>query len=199
MLISIRADEWAEMLRTAGAPEPWFDPNAAHKFAEEITFACSEPKRRQRTLWTRRKDAVDELRRVLPKLIEEYEFVLNKRIPDQERRKGETVEHAFARLYAKPPDPLVLEIGETRSLLKALPECFFVNPGPPGKVWHIDAVRLFWLYLRVVDRNSGTSGPAARFIEAALKRMGHSRMLGALSDPRGAIARQLQRWRKART
>jgi hypothetical protein len=190
--ISISPDEWAEMLRAARVPEPWNDPDAPSKFAEEISWAFHGA-RAERTIWTRRKAAIDELRRVLPEIIEGDEWFLEICTNPTPKQKS-----VLARANAD-PDRLSRELQINRRLLQALPDReppIRKHPGPSGKAWLVDAQRLFGLYLKVIDPNSGASGPAVRFIEAALRQMGHSYVLGANRKPRGTIARALQRWRK---
>jgi hypothetical protein len=156
----IPPEKWAKMLRDAGAPEPWRDPNAAEKFSAAIASRVLDPVRRRRNSRDKARDAVTVLRRVLPEIIGEDEYWLN-----EYARRG----------YGTDPDQRA-ELGVYRRLQQALPEpCVFAKRRAPGKSWHSDAVRLFRHYQGLVDPDSRISadGPVAKFIKSALEEMGH--------------------------
>jgi DNA-binding TFAR19-related protein (PDSD5 family) len=172
--IAISAARIAEMLRAAKAPEPWADPQAPRKIAAAIMDREPKP---TRTAWDRAREAVDELRRVLPQLAEQREKTLaelaargrsDSRIADMVRADRD----AIRRLLDTLPEPRVLAL-----------------PRPIGKPWFVDALRLWHLYRKLVDPQARISrdGPSIRFIAAALKEMGHP-----IVEP-GTIARALQR------
>src|SRR5271169_5096085 len=71
--LNISPNRWAEMLRTAGAPEPWADPDAPRKFAEIIrNRTLPEPKPEQTTRKTVQL-AVAKLRPLTLEMVRAYE------------------------------------------------------------------------------------------------------------------------------
>jgi hypothetical protein len=158
--ITITPDEWTELLRAAKAPEPWADPNAAQKFAAAIT--SRELDTLPRMAWDRARDAVDELRRVLPEMIRAREQTLE-RLAER------------GRSHYRIADTVRADTEALRLLQQALPEPHVFALPRRGKAWHIDAERLLLLYREHVNPKSGMTakGRAVNFIALALKRMGH--------------------------
>lgn len=179
----IAPTEWAVMLREAGAPEPWCDPDAPQRFAAIVTDRYQPTPPRQRNALDCARDAIAELRRVVPEIIAE-----------KERWEAE---NDFRVCTGSPNVPtwpsLRDEIQKWRCLLAALPEL----PEKPAVLrvtpWHLDAAQLYALYVLYVDRGAGISagGPVCRFVLMALRRMGVREAI-----EQEAIAKALRRMRQ---
>ena len=181
--ISISPEKWVAMLRKAGAPQPWADPNAAERFATAITFQWPAAEPRTRNAYDRASDAIAELRRVLPEIIaadEGFVAALDAPPPDFQRPMV-----AIARFGMK------RELCDLRRLSAALPELHWELGKSRTPPWQVDAARLHTLYLRHINHNAGISadGPLVRFIVLAIRRM-RSQTVESL-----AVAKALQRVR----
>jgi hypothetical protein len=120
------------------------------------------------------RDAIDELRRALPGAIAELES---------------SVAQSF-RVYSSSPSqaqhlraiqnlPLAIERCEILKNVLALLNSLPPRPRQRAKAWwRLDAAKLWHIYRGMIDVSAGTSpgGPAVRFIEAALARMGYRRL-----------------------
>jgi hypothetical protein len=160
----------------------WADQNAPLKFASAITYRETDGGT-SRAVWDRADDAVEELRRILPDIVK-----------SQQRMLDEIVERGWSE--RRIADLVREDLETSQRLWQALPERrLFAQPPSVGKPWHRDAARLFRLYKNWVNPKTGISpnGPAVRFIEATLRRMGHTAQLDASTNPRGAIAQCLRR------
>src|SRR5260370_12727226 len=154
--VSSSAEQWATMLRKAREPEVWADPEAARKFAAAIAYRTPDIPPPSRTLRKKVQIALAVL-------------------------KDEEAQFAMVRAYEQTltPDNLaasrriaVRDLTEARGRLQqAVP----IELARDAKAWPTDAARLFALYRELVDPKGGISpgGPAVRFIDAALKAMGH--------------------------
>jgi hypothetical protein len=154
--------EIAELLRTAGAPEPWANPAAPVMVGRVDDFLPADNPDEVAA-----QKAINQLRRALPKIIVE-------RLCD------------LAPAFATPPPegPLVILAPYMKRQLAALIQLREALSGVGDLVpsrkkgsranWQHDALELFGVYRAVVDPNSGYSadGPAARFVQAALERLG---------------------------
>jgi hypothetical protein len=154
--------EIAELLRTAGAPEPWANPGAPVMVGRVDDFLLEDAPNEAAA-----QKAINQLRRALPKIIFE-------RLSD------------LAPAFATPPpeEPLATLASYMKRQLAALIQLreALSNVGdlvPSRKKgsranWQHDALELFRVYRAVVDPNSGYSadGPAVRFVQAALQRLG---------------------------
>ena len=191
--ISIPPDDWAVMLRQAGAPEPWADPDAAQRFAAGITFRWPEAPKRKRGAFDRARDAIAELHRVLPGIIADYERWLS----ELDNPPAEFQD----RIVVAARTQTERELDDLHRLFVALPELRWKLGKPQTVPWHCDAARLYALYLRDVDPAAGISadGPPVRFVQFALVRM---RSRGPTADDdlahaeRETIARALRRMGK---
>ena len=138
-----------------------------------------------RTKAGRARDAIDELRRALPGAIAESEssvaqsFRVHVSSPviAQHLRAIQDLPQATARCEI---------LKNVLALLNSLPP----RPRQRAKAWwRLDAAKLWHIYRSTIDTSAGISpgGPAIRFIEAALARMGYRRLPkhieSALHDP----------------
>jgi len=195
--VAVTVAEVAEMLRQARVREPW---HAAELGCYSLAQCINNPlgyrsvndagktisKRHlrhdpgvndgkpARTRAGRARDAIEELRRALPGAIAEFES---------------SVAQSF-RVYSSPPSgvqhlraiqnvPLAAErcaiLKNVLALLNSLPP----RPTQRAKAWwRVDAAKLWHIYRATIDVDAGISpgGPAVRFIEAALARMGYRRL-----------------------
>jgi hypothetical protein len=186
----------AEMLRQAGAPEPWIAPElACYALAQcinnplgyqtmlggsdGIIEAKPKPKR---TEVHRARDAIDELLRVLPSVIAVYESNTAEcfRVYSSSSREAERL-----RETQRIPQATFEILKQVLTLLKSLPPRRRAKPW-----WHFDAAKLFDIYRHTIDPSAGLSagGPAVRFIRKALGEIGYRH----LPNPSG-IASALRR------
>jgi hypothetical protein len=177
------------MLETTGAPPQWHNSDAHKRFAASITFRWPAPTKRQANLYNRTRELIDRLQGVLPMVIADMEGqlkALDNPPPEFQQRATARARSAVMR-----------EVHQLKRLLAALPELAWERSPSRDRrqlqidYWHTDAARLYALYKRHVDPKSGKSadGPAVRFVEAALRRMGYQHL-----PSRSAIAKELQRW-----
>lgn len=163
------ADEMAEILRAAKAPEPWARGCIAVIGVPEPKLQGEDPKDRLQKV-------LGELRRLLPRVIENE---------DQRLKRAGTI---LSRIMDGPPgsvaaaqrnvdlaDELVKQandLDKLRVLLAAVEE----TPSlvrRTTKDWHNAAIWLAHYYRKVVgDVRISADGPAVRFIGAALDRLG---------------------------
>ena len=178
------ADEMAEILRAAKAPEPWARGCIT-------VIGKPEPRLQGEDLKDRLQKVLGELRRLLPRVIENE---------DQRLKRAGTI---LSRIMDGPPgsaaatqrnvdfaDELLKranDLGKLRVLLAAVEE----TPSlvrRTTKDWHSAAIWLAYYYRKVVgDMRISADGPAVRFIGAALDRLGW----GAKTP--GAIAQAVRR------
>jgi len=187
----------AEMLRQARVSEPWHAPElGCSSLAQAINFPLGyqsldstenrDSKKRPaaeggvndgkpaRTKAGRARDAIDELRRALPSAIAEFENSVA-----QSFRVDFTLPQRAGHLRALQDLPRAIEryeiLKNVLTLLNSLPP----RPSQRAKAWwRIDAAKLWHLYSTTIDVSAGISpsGPAVRFIRAALIRMGYRRL-----------------------
>lgn len=191
--IAVTVSDVAEMLRQARVREPWHAPwlgcyslaqcinnplgyqsiNSAGKTISKKHPGVNDGKP-ARTKAGRARDAIDELRRALPGAITEFES---------------SVAQSF-RVYSSPPSraqhlreiqnlPLATERCEILKNVLALLNSLPPRPRRRAKAWwRLDAAKLWHIYRGMIDVSAGISpgGPAVRFIEAALARMGYRRL-----------------------
>jgi hypothetical protein len=206
--IAVTVADVAEMLRQARVREPWHAPelgclSLAQCINNPLGYRSVDspgkaiPKKRRghdcgvndgkpaRTKTRRARDAIDELRRALPSAITEFKS---------------SVARSFT-VYVWPP--LGAEhLREIQDLPQATARCEILKnvlallnslpPRPRQRTkawWRLDAAKLWEIYRRAIDVSAGISpgGPAVRFIEAALARMGYrclpKHIESALHDP----------------
>jgi hypothetical protein len=184
----------ADMLRQARVPEPWHAPElGCYSLAQCINnplgyrsvdnAAKTTSKKRPehdrgvndgkpaRTKMDRARAAIEELCRALPSAIREFES---------------SVAQSF-RVYSSSPttaqhlravQDLPLATARCEMLKKVLADLNSLPPRPKQRAkawWHLDAAKLWGIYRSMIDVSAGISpnGPAVRFIEAALARMGY--------------------------
>jgi hypothetical protein len=185
------------MLRQARVREPWHDPEfGCYSLAQcinnplgyrSLSSAGKKISKKRlehdpgvndgnpaRTKSTRARYAIDELRRALPSAITEFE---------------KSVAQSF-RVYASPPSraqhlralqnlPLATKRCEILKNVLALLNSLPPRPTQRAKAWwRLDAAKLWHIYRATIDVDAGISpgGPAVRFIEAALGRMGYRQL-----------------------
>jgi hypothetical protein len=195
--IAVTVSDVADMLRQARVREPWRAPElGCYSLAQCINNPLgyrsvdgagkTTSKKRlghdpgvndetpARTKASRARDAIDELRRALPGAITEFES---------------SVAQSF-RVYSSPPSrakhlraiqnlPLATERCEILKNVLALLNSLPPRPTQRAKAWwRFDAAKLWDIYRATIDVDAGISagGPAVRFIEAALGRMGYRRL-----------------------
>jgi hypothetical protein len=138
-----------------------------------------------RTKASRARDAIDELRRALPDAIAAFEhslaesFTMYSSSPDQAQqlRAIQDLPRATARCDG---------LKKVLALLDSLPPR---QTQRKKAWWRLDAAKIWELYRTTIDVSGGISpgGPAVRFVEAALARMGYRRLPkhieSALRDP----------------
>jgi hypothetical protein len=169
----ITGEEIAQLLRDALAPEPWASPGACQLAAEHLNAVIAQIAYFRahpigRTAFDRACDAVDELRRVLPELIEWASLPLT-----------------HERLMIGPPPEIAeaLSIARSKYLarLAALQDALFeIWPRSPRKSrfleedWSHRALILLRWYASIVEPmpRITKNGPAVRFVQAALHRLG---------------------------
>jgi hypothetical protein len=171
----IEGADMATMLEAAGAPQPWLRPDKC------IAIVGIPVEADHLKLEYRAQNAINELRRVLPQVIE-----------NEERRVGTDTGRLLAFKESQPESVFanltVLEISEELSQrldnlgkLRALCSAAggvapFIRPGM--KDWHSAAIWLASYYKGVVGAfKISADGPAVRFIGAALKRLGWHGMI----------------------
>jgi hypothetical protein len=206
--IAVTVADVAEMLRQARVREPWHAPEwGCYLLAQCInnplgyrsvhSAGKTIPKKRRghdrgvndgepaRTKAGRARDAIDELCRALPSAITEFES---------------SVAQSF-RVYVSPPQR-AQHLRAIQDLPQATARCEILKnvlallsslpPRPTQRTkawWRLDAAKLWEIYRGAIDVSAGISpgGPAVRFIEAALARMGYRRLPkhieSALHDP----------------
>jgi hypothetical protein len=195
--IAVTVDDVAEMLCQARVREPWHNPElGCYSLAQCINLPLGyrsinnagkmiskerlgrdpgvNDGKPARTKADRARDAIDELRRALPGPIAEFESSVAQ----------------SSRWYLSPPSraqemravqdlPLATErceiLKQVLTLLNSLP------PRPKRRAkawWRLDAAKLWHIYRCTIDVSAGISpgGPAIRFIEAALARMGYRQL-----------------------
>jgi hypothetical protein len=151
----------AEMLREAGAPEPWRVPEPTTvigRFDTDIDLDTDEGSIRLRKI----REAVNTLRELLPDHIRCWEQTLQEAnnspiLPDIIRARGEHNLHAFRALSGAVS-------------IDALPMVPPKQKRKTAAMWHQDARTILRVYRKIVDQDCGTSaeGPAVRFVAAAL-------------------------------
>jgi hypothetical protein len=198
----------AEMLRQARVREPWHAPdfgclslaqciNNPLGYQSVYTAGTTASKKRPqrdcgvnngkpaRTKADRARDTIDELQRVLPAAIAEFEnSVARSFTVHSSSSDGAQYLHAIQGLpEAKERCEMLKQV---LALLNALP------PRPRQRArawWRLDAAKLWDIYRGTIDVSAGISpnGPSVRFIRAALVRMGYRRLPehieSALRDP----------------
>jgi hypothetical protein len=168
--VNIPPERWAEMLRDAGAPEPWVDPEAPYKFAAAITNRAWDAAKPNNTSRRKVQLAIKSLRDedVMLAMVRSYEGKLTLDKPALSRRIA-------VRDLARALD----------HLKQALPITI-----KQAKASHRDIIRLFSLYRVHVDTSTKISTAAVRFIQAALQAIGHGTV------ELGTISQALRRWGK---
>jgi len=133
----------------------------------------------------RARAAIDELCRVLPGAIREFEGSVA-----QSFRVYSSLPTAAQHLRALQDLPLAT--ARCEMLKQVLADLNSLPPRPKQRAkawWRLDAAKLWEIYRIMIDVSGGISpkGPAVRFIEAALARMGYRRLPkhieSALRDP----------------
>jgi hypothetical protein len=163
----ITAVEVKEMLRKAGAPFPLVAPERCDEAARRIeglriTLSRWKKTPLAREVEVRGQDAVDELKRVLPELLMRTSLPV-----------GEIEIQGILGIS----DALRLEMEARRVKLMRLYEALF-DIGPKHRKrdvlreWGIRASFLFAWYRTIANPKAGRSGPAVRFVKAALLRIG---------------------------
>jgi hypothetical protein len=195
--LAVTVSDVAEMLRQARVREPWHAPElGCYSLAQCInnplgyrsvdTAGKTISKERlghdpgvndgklARSKTSRARDAIDELQRALPGAITEFES---------------SVERSF-RVYSSPPSraqhlraiqnlPLATQRCEILKSVLVLLNSLPPRPKQRAKAWwRLDAAKLWHIYRATIDVDAGISpgGPAVRFIEAALARMGYRQL-----------------------
>src|SRR5262245_4154228 len=194
------------MLRQARVREPWYDPELGrYALAQSINNPLGyqalsrrgkavkrlrdesgvDDGRLVRTKASRARGAIEELRRALPDAIAAFEnslaesFTLYSSSADQaqELRAIQDLPLATARCKV---------LKEVLTLLESLPPR---QTQRKKAWWRLDAAKIWELYRTTIDVSAGISpgGPAVRFVEAALARMGYrplpTHIESALRDP----------------
>jgi hypothetical protein len=156
------------MLRAAGAPEPWSAPDQCVPIE-----AFPLPKRRQRSPEERAQEAVAELRRVLSAVIARATTRL-----DHARlvlAAGDHRSASFDQIVPKTTAALASQSARLQALhhlMSAVEQAPRLSWRPPTD-WHLAAWPLGAYYHLVVgDGGTSADGPAVRFVEAALDRLG---------------------------
>lgn len=204
--VPVTVTEVADMLRQARVREPWDYPElGCHTLAQSINNPLGyqaldrrgkavrrlkdesgvNDGRLVRTKTRRARAAIKELRRALPDAISAFEnslaesFTLHSSSADQaqELRALQDLPLATARCKV---------LKQVLTLLESLPP----HQTQRKKAWwRLDAAKIWELYRTMIDVSAGISpgGPAVRFVEAALARMGHrplpTHIESALRDP----------------
>jgi hypothetical protein len=187
----------AEMLRQARVRDPWRYPQlgcislAQHinnplGYRSVYTVGTTTSKKRSehdcgvidgkpaRTKADRARDTIDELRRVLPAAIAEFENSVRQSFTVCSS-SSDAAQHLRA-IQGLPQAKERCEIlKQVLVLLNSLP------PRPRQRArawWRLDAAKLWHTYRATVDVSAGISpgGPSVRFIRAALVRMGYRRL-----------------------
>jgi len=197
-----------EMLRQARAREPWYLPNLGcislaqcinnplgycSVYTVGTTTSKKHPQRDggvhdgkpARTKADRARDTIDELRRVLPAAIAEFENSVEQSftVYTSSSDRAQYLRAVQGLPQAKERCEIVKQV---LALLNSLP------PRPKQRArawWRLDAAKLWEIYRGTIDVSAGISpsGPSVRFIRAALVRMGYRRLPkhieSALRDP----------------
>ena len=195
--IAVTVDDVAEMLRQARVREPWHNPElGCYSLAQCINLPLGyrsinnagkmiskerlgrdpgvNEGKPARTKADRARDAIDELRRALPGAFAEFESSVAQ----------------SSRWYLSPPShaqemraiqdlPVATERREILKKVLVLLNSLPPRPRRRAKAWwRLDAAKLWHIYRSTIDVSAGISpgGPAIRFIEAALARMGYRRL-----------------------
>lgn len=180
-LIRINRDEVMDLLRQAGAPERWQNPEACAAICI-IKIPIVE---RPRTLEDKAQDLVNQLRRVLPELIRRADDI--KQLIEVGGFAPEVFSFTDLLKEKEACQRLLETLEQTLDLRgwRAQSELERLRPS-----WHALAVRLLTFYRAVVDQSCGifADSAAIRFIDAVLERV-HARS----GRTRHAIAKALQR------
>jgi hypothetical protein len=204
--VPVTVTEVADMLRQARVREPWHEPElGCHALAQSINNPLGyqalgrrvkavrrvghesgvDDGRLVRTKASRARDAIEELRRALPDAIAALE---------------NSVAESFTLNCSSAEEPEQLRAIQDLPLATARYEILkqvltLLDSLPPRQTqrkkawWRLDAAKLWDLYRTMIDVSAGISpgGPAVRFIEAALARMGYrplpTHIESALRDP----------------
>jgi hypothetical protein len=195
--IAVTVDDIAEMLRQARVREPWHAPEiGCYSLAQCINIPLGyrsihnagktiskKPLRRDpgvndgkpaRTKADRARNAIDELRRALPSAIAEFESS----VAQSSRWYLSPASHA-QETRAIQDLPLAMERCEILKKVLVLLDSLPPRPRRRAKAWwRLDAAKLWHIYRCTIDVSAGISpgGPAIRFIEAALARMGYRQL-----------------------
>lgn len=178
----IEASEIAEMLRTAGASEPWKSPE---RCLAVVGYPVPSPDSQRAE--HRAQNAVNELRRVLPLIIENEELNIGRGLAmatvlGQSAPQSVVAQQAVSEIS----DQLEQRLDNTNKLLNLL---VAIEETPTitrrdTLDWHKAAIWLASYYKGIVgefalsgswlksDSGDPQGGPAVRFIRAALKRLG---------------------------
>ena len=195
--IAVTDADVAEMLRQARVREPWHMPElGCYSLAQCInnplgyrsvhSVGKTTSKKRPghdrgvdegdlaRTKTARAQDAIDELLRALPNVIAELESSVAQsfRVYSSSPLRAERM-RAIQDLPRATARCEILK--QVLALLNSLPP----RPRQRKKAWwRHDAAKLWEIYRGAIDVSAGLSpgGPAVRFIEAALARMGYRRL-----------------------
>jgi hypothetical protein len=197
-----------EMLRQARVREPWHEPdlgcislaqciNNPLGYRSVYTAGTTISKKRAgqdcgviegkpaRTKAHRARETIDEVRRILPAALAEFETSVAQSFTVH----SSSSDHAkyLRAVQGLPQAKERCEIfKQVLALLNSLP------PRPKQRArawWRLDAAKLWHIYRATIDVSAGISpnGPAVRFIRAALARMGYRRLPkhieSALRDP----------------
>jgi tetratricopeptide (TPR) repeat protein len=181
--VLVGSDEAGDLLRQAGAPGPWRRSPMA--FGVMMMDGGNEMRMRRRA-----QDAMDELRRVLPTIIEidvaDSDFFATvasdmSSIADSLAEDGDSLQKSISESLAvfrlhEERNAALQQIADALEKLQQAPE-LAPRRRLVARDWHRGASELFRYYQAVVDPSSRTSadGPAVRFIQAALCRLGDRR------------------------
>jgi len=115
-------------------------------------------------------DAVDELRRVLPMIIDPFEEAMSR--AERHNFSSPAKAHEMRELRNSALHRLDV-FKQLFALVKSLPKRTRTSIA-----WHLDGAKLLEVYRSDIDPSAGISsdGPAVRFIRAALKRIGYSKL-----------------------
>lgn len=171
----IEPADMATMLKASGAPEPWLRPEKC------IAVVGIPGGGDQQKLEHRAQNAINELRRVLPEVIENEERSLGNDLGRLVAIKESQPESMSANLavieISEELSKRLDNIGKLRALCGAAEAVApFTRRGM--KDWHPAAIWLASYYRGVVGTfKISADGPAVRFIGAALKRLGWHGMI----------------------
>jgi hypothetical protein len=190
--VVVTPEQVAALFREANAPE--LTAESLRFRAVTMTNIAAHYRKRapgKRTPQHRAQSAVDELRRVLPAIIEDtsteltnfQEFHLKQVQHAQTITQDKVLAESIAQIAADRVADLEEKLAAYRRIFDSL--CNFDLPSPrPGdvEIWHADAKLLLDIYRSVMGEDAGASrvGPAVRFIQSALTLCGKNVSPGAI-------------------